>query len=339
MTSRCCRGESKALCPLFRIGLKKLLPFANLFTGSQQPQKRLYPSLPQNGEALAKKQIQNLLYAGKKKHLVIVTKMTAALQKVGLRPFLFNCKFYHPASSRAGTPSARGEYTQDEQIRHHTNGKTAKQEGKRMSRFRKFLNDLREPLGIGMKRLMIALAIILGIVIIAVGGWMLWSRIGLADARNKVSSGLRVLLLLEDADGNKYLQAAVWDADSETYAITRSQHLPENVYLDTYHEGDAIFVSVGYETEAFAESGDLDDLSWLYITAEWTDAGVWVVTDVTDGNSFYADYDGERFIVQSAISEAILQTIPCDARLSVFDFVNPFTEEIEWNQMDEWEEE
>ena len=51
-----------------------------------------------------------------------------------------------------------------------------------MSRFRKFLNDLREPLGIGMKRLMIALAIILGIVIIAVGGWLLWSRIGLADA-------------------------------------------------------------------------------------------------------------------------------------------------------------
>lgn len=143
-------------------------------------------------------------------------------------------------------------------------------------------------------------------------------------------SGLRVLFLLEDADGNKYLQAAVWDADSETYAITRSQYLPENVYLDTYHEGDAIFVSVGYETEAFAESADLDDLAWLYITAEWTDAGEWVVTDVTDGNSFYADYDGERFIVQSAISEAILQTIPCDARLSVFDFVNPFTAEIGW---------
>ena len=144
-------------------------------------------------------------------------------------------------------------------------------------------------------------------------------------------SSLRVLLLLEDADGNKYLQAAVWDADSATYAITRGQHLPGNVYLDTYHEGDAIFVAVGYETEAFAESGDLDDLAWLYITVEWTDAGAWVVTDVTDGNSFYADYDGERFIVQSAVSEAILQTIPCDARLSAFDFVNPFAAaEIGW---------
>lgn len=87
-------------------------------------------------------------------------------------------------------------------------------------------------------------------------------------------SGLRVLLLLEDADGNKYLQAAVWDADSATYAITRSSNLPENAYLDTGHEGNAIFLSVGYDTPGFAESGDLDDLAWLYITAEWTDAGV-----------------------------------------------------------------
>ena len=78
-------------------------------------------------------------------------------------------------------------------------------------------------------------------------------------------SSLRVLLLLADADGNKYLQAAVWDADSATYAITRSSNLPENAYLDTYHEGDAIFLSVGYDTPGFAESGDLDDLAWLYM--------------------------------------------------------------------------
>lgn len=54
-------------------------------------------------------------------------------------------------------------------------------------------------------------------------------------------SSLRVLLLLADADGNKYLQAAVWDADSATYAITRSSNLPENAYLDTYHEGGCYF--------------------------------------------------------------------------------------------------
>ena len=95
-------------------------------------------------------------------------------------------------------------------------------------------------------------------------------------------SSLRVLLLMADADGNKYLQAAVWDADSATYAITRSSNLPENAYLDTVHEGNAIFLSVGYATPGFAESGDLDDLAWLYITAEWTDAGAWVVTPVPE---------------------------------------------------------
>lgn len=143
-------------------------------------------------------------------------------------------------------------------------------------------------------------------------------------------SSLRVLLLLEDADGNKYLQAAVWDADSETYAITRSSNLPENAYLDTYHEGDAIFLSVGYDTPGFAESGDLDDLAWLYITAEWMDAGAWVVNDVTDGFSFFADYDGGQYVVRDYWDEDVLQTISQDATLDTFDFVNPFAAEIGW---------
>lgn len=143
-------------------------------------------------------------------------------------------------------------------------------------------------------------------------------------------SGLRVLLLLADADGNKYLQAAVWEADSATYAITRSSNLPENAYLDTYHEGDAIFLSVGYDTPGFAESGDLDDLAWLYITAEWTDAGAWVVTRVTDGSSFFAYYDGEQYVVRDDWDEVVLQTISRDATLDTFDFVNPFAAEIGW---------
>ena len=143
-------------------------------------------------------------------------------------------------------------------------------------------------------------------------------------------SSLRVLLLLEDADGNKYLQAAVWDADSATYAITRSSNLPENAYLDTYHEGDAIFLSVGYDTPGFAESGDLDDLAWLCITAEWTDAGAWVVNDVTDGFSFFVDYDDGQYVIRDYWDEDVLQTISQDATLDTFDFVNPFAAEIGW---------
>lgn len=143
-------------------------------------------------------------------------------------------------------------------------------------------------------------------------------------------SSLRVLLLLADADGNKYLQAAVWDADSATYAITRSSNLPENAYLDTYHEGDAIFLSVGYDTPGFAESGDLDDLAWLYITAEWTDTDAWVVTDVTDGFSFFVDYDDGQYVIRDYWDEKVLQTISQDATLDTFDFVNPFAAEIGW---------
>lgn len=50
-----------------------------------------------------------------------------------------------------------------------------------MKRFRKFLNDLREPLGIGMKRLMIALTIILGIVIVTVAAVDLEAELEKAD--------------------------------------------------------------------------------------------------------------------------------------------------------------
>ena len=130
-------------------------------------------------------------------------------------------------------------------------------------------------------------------------------------------SSLRVLLLLADAD-------------SATYAITRSSNLPENAYLDTYHEGDAIFLSVGYDTPGFAESGDLDDLAWLYITAEWTDTGAWVVTDVTDGFSFFVDYDDGQYVIRDYWDEEVLQTISRDATLDTFDFVNPFAAEIGW---------
>lgn len=84
-------------------------------------------------------------------------------------------------------PTPTANITKANKIPHNPSDANAKKEGKRMKRFRKFLNDLREPLGIGMKRLMIALTIILGIVIVTAAGWLLWSRIGMAYARNKVS--------------------------------------------------------------------------------------------------------------------------------------------------------
>lgn len=74
----------------------------------------------------------------------------------------------------------------------------------------------------------------------------------------------------------------------------------------------------------------MDDLAWLYITAEWTDTDAWVVTDVTDGFSFFADYDGGQYVVRDYWDEEVLQTISRDATLDTFDFVNPFAAEIGW---------
>ena len=90
------------------------------------------------------------------------------------------------------------------------------------------------------------------------------------------------------------------------------------------------FLSVGYDTPGFAESGDLDDLAWLYITAEWTDTDAWVVTDVTDGFSFFVDYDDGQYVIRDYWDEDVLQTISRDATLDTFDFVNPFAAEIGW---------
>lgn len=101
--------------------------------------------------------------------------------------FWCNCKFCRPYCQEQELPTPTANISKANKIPHNPSDANAKKEGKRMKRFRKFLNDLREPLGIGMKRLMIALTIILGIVIVTAAGWLLWSRIGMAYARNKVS--------------------------------------------------------------------------------------------------------------------------------------------------------
>lgn len=54
------------------------------------------------------------------------------------------------------------------------------------------------------------------------------------------------------------------------------------------------------------------------------------MTDVTDGFSFFADYDGGQYVVRDYWDEDVLQTISQDATLDTFDFVNPFAAEIGW---------
>ena len=105
-----------------------------------------------------------------------------------------------------------------------------------MKRFRKFLNDLREPLGIGMKRLMIALTIILGIVIVTVAGWLLWSRIGMAYARNKVSDTYlqnqpAYQYFVADRDDYAYVESNGNDTSKDLWAAKNVQCDVTNYYL------------------------------------------------------------------------------------------------------------
>lgn len=57
---------------------------------------------------------------------------------------------------------------------------------------------------------------------------------------------------------------------------------------------------------------------------------MWVVNDVTDGFSFFVDYDDGQYVIRDYWDEDVLQTISQDATLDTFDFVNPFAAEIGW---------
>ena len=56
------------------------------------------------------------------------------------------------------------------------------------------------------------------------------------------------------------------------------------------------------------------------------------MTRVTDGSSFFVDYDDGQYVVRDYWDEEVLQTISRDATLDTFDFVNPFAAEIGWTK-------
>ena len=103
-----------------------------------------------------------------------------------------------------------------------------------------------------------------------------------------------------------------------------SKCLPQNSFLETYHDGNSVLLDVGYITEGGDEPEELDDLTWLYFTIELNMQGEWSITNITDGYTFFADYDGERFIIRNYEDEKIMQTISMENRLSSFDFETAF---------------
>lgn len=134
----------------------------------------------------------------------------------------------------------------------------------------------------------------------------------------------RIVLMLAKQDKSKYLRIATWEWENRKYTIVDSKCLPQNSFLEKYHDGDSVLLDVGYITEGDDEPEELDDLTWLYFTIELNMQGEWSITNITDGYTFFADYDGERFIIRNYEDEKIMRTISMENRLSSFYFETAF---------------
>lgn len=90
----------------------------------------------------------------------------------------------------------------------------------------------------------------------------------------------RIVLLLETTDG-AIIRIAQWNEKEKAYVITDWRDLPNNVFLDTYHDGDAVLFECFDESVADSESAVL-------ITIEESD-GLWHVTSFTDAMTYSAE--------------------------------------------------
>lgn len=96
----------------------------------------------------------------------------------------------------------------------------------------------------------------------------------------------RILMLLA-ADDGYLLRIAQWNDEKQTYALTDWPHLPE-IYLDTFHDGDAVFFQ--WESESYADS-----VSRIMLTIE-EEEGKWHVMRFTDGNTFSAEKTEDGYL-------------------------------------------
>ena len=93
----------------------------------------------------------------------------------------------------------------------------------------------------------------------------------------------RIVLLLKRND-DVLLRIACWNGEQGTYSVTDTKSIPLVTTLDTYHDGNAVFVNIPYQSlirEIDSESEE------LFITFENVD-DMWLLTTFTDGQTFSA---------------------------------------------------
>jgi len=135
-------------------------------------------------------------------------------------------------------------------------------------------------------------------------------------------SPLRLLLLTVSPDGMGKKVLAVTYGEDHAFHVVESPTLPSVSGLDTFHDGDSIFLYVpDAEAGSYAEAEDqsdwrdltdeedyLDDLAWWYITFELLD-DKWVLISITDGNDISLDRKEDGYELYGFIEEDETESI------------------------------
>jgi len=103
----------------------------------------------------------------------------------------------------------------------------------------------------------------------------------------------RIVLLLSNGD-HLLVRVAQWE-DSEQYRITDSGPLPNESYLDSFHDGNQLFLFI---PTAYEEIENPDDSLCidLFLTFQQLDDENWYLTDFTDGQSFTAALINQKYL-------------------------------------------
>ena len=100
----------------------------------------------------------------------------------------------------------------------------------------------------------------------------------------------RIVLLLKRND-DVLLRIACWNGEQGTYSIIDTKSIPLVTTLDTYHDGNAIFVNIPYQSLIWKIDNESEE---LFITFENVD-GMWLLTTFTDGQTFSATIKEKKY--------------------------------------------
>lgn len=132
----------------------------------------------------------------------------------------------------------------------------------------------------------------------------------------------RIVLSLVHND-QKFIRIAQWDSVSNCYNIIDTDLIPSTSMLDTYHDGNAVLLSIplmDFDTMEMRE----DD--WLFLTFQPI-AGCWYLVDFTDGQNFVAGLNDQMYLFDGydELNPALTWTIQGAVQFEHFSVSSVFT--------------